>query len=647
MKKSKFIVSIILVLFTIPTLPAHSLDLNLNLKLGQLVSEIYDAFTGAVGTTLANHDGWWSSVSSTWTLDGSGNAICTPSSYGTAVINDDAADDGTADYALLDCTLTFDTDHYVATYVANTQHISKTVALTVGVLYEFGVDVKNGATSDVGGSINLGDGYNGVSGSTVFFYTTAAWVTHKGLMFAKSTTDFWSLYSAMTGAGNYQVKNLYLKPITISEVLAPVSVGYKDFHVTINLGAIKVGASLGVVLSYSDANNFVLMLLERLSGGGESDTTQLKASIYKNVNGTVSAVGSQAVYTYEENAELIVIKTGSTYELWHNNQFLRSEIITDHVNNTQVGMFSDHPTNTIKDITIKPFSATSSVKVVMTDTTIDVFTQSPNSKTDRWIQWGIERETVAYAAGGVPANHNLDCWRLKYLYETDSSFSKQWSETSLVTAGAWELAIKENASDDFVGTYHGGEVLSSFTVTADGVVKSGSASFWASELVLVQNSTVYRRDTESTDIATVVRTWTFDKDGLTLNQVVTWTVSALLDSAYLGMCPIKRVIGSNQVTDRYNRDADPKTVHDVSSATFGAPGTTAVINVGKASVWGSASGITVTMAAVTASALANETQFISDAEVYNKLYFDWCGSYTPALSEVWTSEYHYEITTGN
>jgi hypothetical protein len=274
------------------------------------------------------------------------------------------------------------------------------------------------------------------------------------------------------------------------------------------------------------------------------------------------------------------------------------------------------------------------------------------------VKFTLLHEVVAYDGTHTNPASNQNVWRLYEAYEVDRAgsynFTNNFSGNPIVRSGAWEFAAKENGAADYVGTYHGDEVLSSAVLWADGARKTlgDVQTFQCKELKFLHLSTIYRCNTESDDIATMSRFYTINNDGIKLKQKITWAEALTLDNAYMVMLPIKRRIAdddiSTQITDAYVRDSD-WTIRSVGSSGFGAPGTSTAQGVRQAMVWSDTSGISSDVKIITMNpVLANENQFISDALQYNKLYWDFCGTaYVTTPAEVWSIEIQYNITSKN
>lgn len=130
--------------------------------------------------------------------------------------DDDCADDDTGDWTTADCTITFDTDHYEINYVAHTQHtfLAAGVAPIVGDLYKLSIEVKNGTSISVSGALRISSSGFGVRGMTLPFTTTNAWVPHTGYGIPTTGAEGLDIFSSMTGAGNFEVRNVKMEKVT-------------------------------------------------------------------------------------------------------------------------------------------------------------------------------------------------------------------------------------------------------------------------------------------------------------------------------------------------------------------------------------------------------------------------------------------------
>ncbi len=135
---------------------------------------------------------------------------------GSAVIDDDCADDDTGDWDVADCTLTHDTDHYEVVYVADTQRVyNKGSLFTADQMYKLTAKIKNGNTAGVVTQLQLAVGGTFAVLGTETKVTTASWAEIGPVyVVATATNNVVVLYSAMTGAGDYEIKDILAEPVT-------------------------------------------------------------------------------------------------------------------------------------------------------------------------------------------------------------------------------------------------------------------------------------------------------------------------------------------------------------------------------------------------------------------------------------------------
>lgn len=137
---------------------------------------------------------------------------------------DDMADDDTADWSVdADTTVAFDTDHYEITYVANTQNLYRTdFAPTYGKKYRISFAIKDGTYASVVGWLYVSESLTHVNKAVNYYFTTtAAWVNHSIEFTALADTDQITFYTLMTGAGNYELKDVLVVEIGATLALEP------------------------------------------------------------------------------------------------------------------------------------------------------------------------------------------------------------------------------------------------------------------------------------------------------------------------------------------------------------------------------------------------------------------------------------------
>jgi hypothetical protein len=102
-----------------------------------------------------------------------------------------------------------------------------------------------------------------------------------------------------------------------------------------------------------------------------------------------------------------------------------------------------------------------------------------------------------------------------------------------------------------------------------------------------------------------------------------------------------------QVTNEAMRDYD-YAVYGVSTEGFNNDLLTKRKGIKNAWAWGTGSGISAGIEILERSAWLNgEGNFYKNEPQYNKYYFDYCGSYTPLLNEVFKQTSLIKIDTSN
>jgi hypothetical protein len=176
--------------------------------------------------------------------------------YATPAWADDCADDGTADWSVNDCSIAFDTDHYVTTYAAVTQHIYKSVTLGSGKLFLASVDVKNGTYTGAGVTNQIQTGL-GSSVLAVKTGTTGAdYATLSGYVTPTNQGQV-DVYSFMTGAGTYLWKNYFIKQVLTPSVTGATIVSTRG-------GSVYNWESVEAGFNYNDASGYTYTISDFL-----------------------------------------------------------------------------------------------------------------------------------------------------------------------------------------------------------------------------------------------------------------------------------------------------------------------------------------------------------------------------------------------
>ena len=269
-----------------------------------------------------------------------------------------------------------------------------------------------------------------------------------------------------------------------------------------------------------------------------------------------------------------------------------------------------------------------------------------------YIEYNFERETFAFD-GSSPSN-NLDCWRIKGAYECSADYLRL---RVLVDIGAWECAIKEDGAVDFIGTFHGDDVLVDAFFIINNKEYSQSSLFDIdnpSGFEFVQTSNLYSCNTQ-TKVASCYRHYQWFDNSVTVEQKITFVKPVVVKDAYLAMLPVKRTLDdTTQITDSGLRLYDGNVYHDPDMTT-----TSFSLNMTPASdgslskLWGKTSGVGFEVKMMKTPNLQNQDFYISNAALYNKFYFNAkgtgsaAGTYTTQTNEAWQSVIRFTVNTTN
>jgi hypothetical protein len=134
-------------------------------------------------------------------------------------------------------------------------------------------------------------------------------------------------------------------PSGISQQVETVSASTADMLATVSIAAVSAGEKVGLVTnldSVSNPQNYILSY---------HDGTNVKLD--KVVAGSATGVIS-AETAFSANAELRVIKDGTTYRLYYNDTLIGTATISDAsiISNTRHGLFSTDASNTLDNFTL-------------------------------------------------------------------------------------------------------------------------------------------------------------------------------------------------------------------------------------------------------------------------------------------------------
>lgn len=327
---------------------------------------------------------------------------------------------------------------------------------------------------------------------------------------------------------------------------------------------------------------------------------------------------------------------------------LAATIITIVVGNNR---FNNHQvdyslTNETEDSSSPDYFPSDKIYVYSLNGNLDIFIKGSKEDSDRYIGYNI-RHLIKDLDQNSPSS-NYDVWRLNGTGEySRNRYDKFKLEQSIVRNGEWEMAIREKGANDFVGgSIHGDEITTSvaFFLNGEEVDTDSRINEEADEFKIVTTSDLYRDNTTTQDLELIgehEKVYTFNPDGLTLEQKVTFQEEMQTDRSYLTMLPILRTDGENQITDTaYVNDSE----QDVSREGFEIE----IVEATKATISGKDSGITATVEILDKSKDFPTTFYVTNTSNYNKFYFSYQNEdYNVNAGEVWEQTSHYDIDTLN
>lgn len=277
---------------------------------------------------------------------------------------------------------------------------------------------------------------------------------------------------------------------------------------------------------------------------------------------------------------------------------------------------------------------------------LDLFIKGSKKESNRYVGYNI-RHLTKNVDQNIPSS-NYDVWKLNGAGEySRNKYDKFKIEQNIVRNGEWEMAIREKGANDFIGgSVHGDEITTevSFLLNGEKVELGSRINEEAEEFKIITSSDLYRDNTTTDELELIgyhEKLYTFNSDGLTLEQRVIFREEIQTDRSYLTMLPILRSDGDIQITDSVNMNDLEK---DISSEDFEVDRVEAT----KAIISGEDSGITATVEILDKSKDFPTTAFIMNSPNYNKLYFSYQNEdYYVSAGEVWEQTSHFNIVTEN
>ena len=257
-----------------------------------------------------------------------------------------------------------------------------------------------------------------------------------------------------------------------------------------------------------------------------------------------------------------------------------------------------------------------SQKVFIQYVNADLFTVWLKPVGSRWVFYNIAKYS------DIPTN--VDVWRIRSAYVSDLNV-----ESPIGSMGAnrvnpllltnensqWEYAIRPQGAPDFMGGFHGDEILQNVLFLADGKAIS-LQGLECSHFEMVQDTKIYNPTDGTTELADLNIRHIWTPEGLNLKMEINWTSGVTLDSAYFSMIPLLR---GDALTSRL-RYADTAIEHNIGSSGHAIAGR----NTYGVDIYNHTTklGINAELESDWFNGYANTDRgvWVSDAAQYNKVY---------------------------
>ncbi|MEM5787466.1 MAG: hypothetical protein AAGU11_09125, partial [Syntrophobacteraceae bacterium] len=194
------------------------------------------------------------------------------------------------------------------------------------------------------------DRFSPLSVNAVGYTFPASWTDEKWT-FRTDASPAAAVVYALSGtgqtAGTWYIDDVQLKTLSLSTLFSSVSASTANVVVSVDLARV-VGTQVGLVLNLDDAANPANFIIAYLDGAGNAKLEKCIAGVYTSL--------ISAAVTYVADAKLVVIKDGSSYDLYYNNAKVgTTATVSDAgiVSNVLHGLFSTYEGNTFDNFVVR------------------------------------------------------------------------------------------------------------------------------------------------------------------------------------------------------------------------------------------------------------------------------------------------------
>lgn len=255
--------------------------------------------------------------------------------------------------------------------------------------------------------------------------------------------------------------------------------------------------------------------------------------------------------------------------------------------------------------------------VYKTSTLYEIWKETRSGK---WVVYEVFRH--------VDVAINVDVWRIfrtrvANIAEENPLLGMIESSTVYLTSdnSQWEYAITPEGAPDFIGGFHGDEILQSVLFLIDGkpINFNDSLSRRIDRMEMAQHTVAYDPQTPANKLADIYTRHIFTDEGVRVKFKIQWTAPRTIITAYAGMLPALR----GSATTTKGRFLDKPTIFDISVAGHSKPGDKTY----GAELWNDTNNISMAVEFEDerwfggyVGTVPSRVLWISDSSYYNKVY---------------------------
>ena len=395
----------------------------------------------------------------------------------------------------------------------------------------------------------------------------------------------------------------------------------------------------------------------------------------KNNNDTAKDVMLIAA-VYDSNANLVCVKNDSQTIGAHDSQIftVNTGILPDTVNDSCTLKVMMWETDTLYPIfdseTYSNLYDSNEVVLKVSNPasgndygSFYVFAKTSNKFSNEYIRYNFIYEKADASSSAL--NANVSAYRIR-----EAHYAKRTGEYTfdvghrVLQEGEIEMAIKETGAADFIGGFHGDEILvpSSLSLKVDGkeVALDKASDTKGTSVEFLQNTNLNRCGSPNEKVIFCERKYGVTKDGVSLNQKIEWLAGDFeiqkgQSPAFLAMfTPCRRTPSTERLLDIIEFYDENGNVYDTTDVTQyeynGVSGTVQTTarytpKIVRAHQYGLESGYEADITTSVVTGPSDTFTYSWIRGVDNKIYFGMASGATPSVGDVWevNNTYKFDI----